>query len=78
MNFLLKNLIQLITIKKHLKIFLYEKNFFLVPTIDSQVATLKSVKNSIQSLIKYSNKFEVSLLNVFGEWDNFIMKKFKS
>ena len=52
-----------------------KKVFFWSPHIDSQVATFKSVKNSIQSLIKYSNKFEVSLLNVFGEWDDFSNEK---
>ena len=48
-----------------------KKIFFWSPYIDPQVATYKSVKNSILSLIRYNNKFQISLLNVFGEWDNF-------
>lgn len=49
--------------------------FFWSPHIDPQVATFKSVTNSMLSLIKYSSKFEVSILNVFGEWDDFVDDK---
>ena len=43
--------------------------YFWSPHIDPQVATLKSVYNSINSLIKYGKKFKPTLINVFGEWD---------
>jgi glycosyltransferase involved in cell wall biosynthesis len=43
--------------------------YFWSPHIDPQVATLKSVYNSLNSLIKYGKKFKPTLINVFGEWD---------
>ena len=70
-----------------------KKNYFWSPHIDPQVATLKSVSNSLNSLGKFEKKFESTLINVFGEWDkyefnfvkkinllknrNFIQRKFK-
>ena len=45
--------------------------FFWSPHIDPQVATVKSVYNSINSLSKHKKKVKITLLNVFGEWDNF-------
>ena len=45
--------------------------FFWSPHIDSQIATVKSVYNSINSLSKHKKKAKITLLNVFGEWDNF-------
>jgi len=45
--------------------------FFWSPHIDPQVATVKSVYNSINSLSKHKKKAKITLLNVFGEWDNF-------
>ncbi len=48
-----------------------KKIYFWSPHIDPQVATLKSVYNSINSIQKYGNKFKPTLLNVFGEWDKY-------
>ena len=48
--------------------------FFWSPHIDPQVATVKSVTNSLKSLIKYKKNLNLNLLNVFGEWDEFVMK----
>ncbi len=50
------------------------KNYFWSPHIDPQVATLKSVSNSLNSLARYEKKSQNFLINVFGEWDehNFI------
>lgn len=47
------------------------KLFFWSPHIDPQVATVKSVYNSISSISKYRKKAKITLINVFGEWDNF-------
>lgn len=51
-----------------------KKNYFWSPHIDPQVATLKSVSNSLNSLARHEKKSQNFLLNVFGEWDehNFI------
>ena len=49
--------------------------FFWSPHIDPQVATVKSVSNSIQSLSTYQKNINITLLNVFGEWDNFNFDK---
>ena len=46
-----------------------KKNYFWSPHIDPQVATLKSVFNSLNSLIKFEKNFQNVLINVFGEWD---------
>jgi glycosyltransferase involved in cell wall biosynthesis len=43
--------------------------FFWSPHIDPQVATVKSVTNSLKSLIKFKKNLNLSLINVFGEWD---------
>ena len=48
-----------------------KKIYFWSPHIDPQVATLKSVYNSICSLNRYGKNFETTLINVFGEWDNY-------
>ena len=51
-----------------------KKNYFWSPHIDPQVATLKSVSNSLNSLARHEKKSQNFLINVFGEWDehNFI------
>lgn len=42
----------------------------------SHVATIKAVLNSAISLTKYgNNKYDVSIINVNGEWDNFKSEK---
>ena len=46
-----------------------KKNYFWSPHIDPQVATLKSVSNSLNSLTRYEKKTKNFLINVFGEWD---------
>lgn len=51
-----------------------KKIYFWSPHIDPQVATLKSVLNSINSLAKYKKNSKNFLINVFGEWDNFNLK----
>ena len=43
--------------------------YFWSPHIDPQVATLKSVYNSLNSLNKYGKNIQTLLINVFGEWD---------
>ncbi len=48
-----------------------KKNYFWSPHIDPQVATLKSVLNSLNSLSKFEKKFQSTLINVFGEWDDY-------
>ena len=45
--------------------------YFWSPHIDPQVATLKSVYNSLNSLNKYGKKIKTTLINVFGEWDKY-------
>jgi glycosyltransferase involved in cell wall biosynthesis len=43
------------------------------PHINSQVATVRAVLNSIKSIIKYSkNELDPEIINVFGEWDKII------
>ena len=44
--------------------------FYWAPCLD-RVGTEKSVRNSAVSFAKYSNEFEVSVVNVFGEWNRF-------
>ena len=44
------------------------KIFYWSPYL-SNVATINNVLNSALSLAKYSKKFEISLINVFGEWN---------
>ena len=45
------------------------KVYYWSPHI-SNVATVKSVIHSALSLKKYTKNIEVSILNIFGEWDN--------
>jgi glycosyltransferase involved in cell wall biosynthesis len=51
-----------------------KKIFFWSPHINPQVATVKSVTNSLKSLIRYKKNFNLSLINVFGEWDQLNFK----
>ena len=44
--------------------------YYWAPCLD-RVGTVKSTLNSAISLSKYSNKFNVSIINVFGEWDEY-------
>ncbi len=44
------------------------KIFYWSPYL-SNVATINNVLNSALSLAKYSKKFEISLINAFGEWN---------
>ena len=44
------------------------KIFYWSPYL-SNVATINNVLNSALSLAKYNKKFEISLINVFGEWN---------
>ena len=37
----------------------------------NKVGTMKSTLNSAISLAKYSKNFEVTIINVFGEWTKF-------
>ena len=46
-----------------------KKNYFWSPHIDPQIATLRSVSNSINSLTRYKKDSKNFLINVFGEWD---------
>lgn len=44
--------------------------YYWAPCLD-KVGTVKSTLNSAISLSKYSNKFNISIINVFGEWDEY-------
>ena len=48
-----------------------KENYFWSPHIDPQIATLRSVSNSINSLNEYKKKSKNFLINVFGEWDEY-------
>ena len=48
-----------------------KKNYFWSPHINPQVATTKSVFNSLNSLSKFEKNFNSTLINVFGEWDEY-------
>ncbi len=37
----------------------------------TKVGTVKSTLNSAISLAKYSKNYEVTIINVFGEWSNY-------
>ena len=37
----------------------------------TKVGTVKSTLNSAISLAKYSEDYEVTIINVFGEWSNY-------
>ena len=54
-----------------------KKNYFWSPHIDPQIATLRSVSNSINSLTRYEKKSKNFLFNVFGEWDEYHFQKVK-
>ena len=45
------------------------KIYYWSPHINKNVATVKAVLNSTKSLKRYSNDYDVNILNVFGEWD---------
>ncbi len=51
-----------------------KKNYFWSPHIDPQVATLRSVSNTLNYLNKYEKKSKNFLINVFGEWDEYNSK----
>ena len=44
--------------------------YYWAPCLD-KVGTVKSTLNSAISLSKYSNEFNISIINVFGEWDEY-------
>lgn len=48
-----------------------KKIFYWSPHIDPQIATVKSVTNTISFLVKYYKSLDINLINVFGEWDKF-------
>jgi len=45
------------------------KIYYWSPHINKDVATVKAVLNSAKSLEKYSQKYDVNIINVFGEWE---------
>ena len=45
------------------------KIYYWSPHINKDVATVKAVLNSAKSLEKYSRKYDVNIINVFGEWE---------
>ena len=47
-----------------------KKIYYWSPCL-TNIGTVKSTLNSAISLAKFSNIYEVKILNVFGEWDNF-------
>ena len=51
-----------------------KKNIYVWSPFTSGVGTIKNVINSSCSLIKFSKSklFNVSIINVFGEWDNYL------
>ena len=49
--------------------------YYWSPHINSTVATVKAVLNSLSGLNKYSDNYDVSLINVFGEWSYYKDKK---
>ena len=49
--------------------------YYWSPHINSTVATVKAVLNSLSGLNKYSDNYDVSLINVFGEWSYYKNKK---
>ena len=52
-----------------------KKNYFWSPHIDPQIATLRSVCNSLESLTRYKEVSKNFLINVFGEWDEYNLHK---
>ena len=53
------------------------KIFYWAPIL-SNIATLKAVVNSAESLMSYSNKYNVTLINVAGEFNKFKKENIKS
>ena len=51
-----------------------KKNIYMWCPFTSGVGTIKNVINSSFSLIKFSKSkiFKVNMLNVFGEWDDYL------
>ena len=47
-----------------------KKIYYWSPCL-TKVGTIKSTLNSAISLAKYSNEYEVKVLNVFGEWTKY-------
>jgi len=47
------------------------KIYYWSPHINKNVATVKAVLNSAKSLEKYSDNYDVNIINVFGEWEFF-------
>ena len=47
-----------------------KKIYYWSPCLN-KVATVKATINSALSLAKYSNKYDVKIINVFGEWQNY-------
>ena len=45
------------------------KIYYWSPHINKNVATVKAVLNSAKSLEKYSDNYDVNIINVFGEWE---------
>ena len=53
------------------------KIFYWAPIL-SNIATLKAVVNSAESLMSYSDKYNVTLINVAGEFNKFKKENIKS
>ena len=47
-----------------------KKIYYWSPCLN-KVATVKATLNSAISLAKYSNDYDVKIINVFGEWHNY-------
>jgi glycosyltransferase involved in cell wall biosynthesis len=46
------------------------KVYYWSPHISDEIATVKAVKNSAISLMRYSKKYDVRIINAVGEWKN--------
>ena len=56
-------------------IYAKNKNILLV-TMFEPVGTIKSIINSATSLSRYSDNYDVFIINTFGEWDFYkVIKK---
>jgi len=52
-----------------------KKKIYYWSPFTSKVATISAVLNSAHSLEKYSNnKYDIKIINAFGEWDEYIDK----
>ena len=51
-----------------------KKNIYVWCPFTSKVGTVKNVINSCHALVKYpkSKLFNISIINVFGEWDDYL------